>query len=384
MKQQNDPIGKRLIRYIGYILLLGVSLIFLSYWNNIDKIKLISNSSQVFDRAVVTQIITDNLQENGSRIGNQVVLVKLLTGKHKGEKVRAVSTDGSLYGATCQPGMKVVTLTSESGEITVTSVYSFDREWIILSYFALFCVLLWIIGNKSGIKAVTGLIFIIILVIYFFMPAVYRGMSPIIAAEIVVLITTVFTMLLLAGKSIKALSAMLGTVIGVIITGISAWGFGKAAMISGYNVSNIDTLVGISQATHMSVGGLLFAGILISSLGGVMDIALSIASAIQEIHQANPELGWKRLYNSGMNVGKDMMGATANTLIIAFVGGSLSTLVINYAYNLPYIQMINSYSIGIEIMQGISGGMGIIITLPLVSLIASLLFGKQKEKSSLS
>lgn len=368
---------------MGGLLLLVLFLAFLHYWNDIEKTQIVSNSSQSFDRAVVTQIITDNLQENGSRIGNQEVMVKFLDGKHKGEEVSAVSTNGSLYGATCHVGMKVVTLTSESGEITITSVYGFDREWIIFAYFALFCVVLWIIGNKSGLKAVAGLIITLILIVYFFMPAIYRGLSPILSAVIVVLITTIFTMLLLGGRSIKSLSAILGTVFGVIISGISAWGFGKAAMISGYNVANIDTLVSIQQITNIPVGDLLFAGILISSLGGAMDIALSIASAIQEIHQANPELSWKKLYISGMNVGRDMMGATSNTLIIAFVGSSLSTLVIDYAYNLSYMQMINSYSIGIEIMQGLSGGMGIVLTLPLVSLVSSLMIYKRKEKTAM-
>lgn len=173
---------------------------------------------------------------------------------------------------------------------------------------------------------------------------------------------------------------MIGTVFGVIISGIFAWGFGKIARISGYNVSDIDTLVYVQEATNISVGGLLFAGILISSLGAAMDIALSVASTVQEIHLANPELDWKELYLRGMNVGKDMMGTTANTLILAFVGGSLSTLVINYAYNLPYKQVINSYSIGIEIMQGVSGSMGIILSVPLVSLVSSLMIYRRKRK----
>jgi uncharacterized membrane protein len=383
MKPWKSEAKKKIIRYAALILLLGISLIFLKYWNNIDKTEIVSNSAQSFDRAVVTQIVTDNLQENGSRIGNQEVMVRFLNGKHKGEEVKAVSTNGSLYGATCYPGTKVVTLTGESGEVSITSVYSLDREWIIYAYLALFCVMLWMIGGKSGLKAVAGLIVTMLLILFFFMPAIYRGMSPILSAVIVCFITTIFTMLLLAGQSIKSLSAILGTVFGVIISGISAWGFGKVAMISGYNVANIDTLVGIQQITGISVGNLLFAGILISSLGGAMDIALSIASAIQEIHQANPKLSRRELYMSGMNVGRDMMGATANTLIIAFVGGSLSTLVINYAYDLPYLQMINSYSTGIEIMQGISGGMGIVLTLPLVSLISSVMLYGRKEKNEI-
>lgn len=380
MEQSKNSKIKKWIGYAGITLLAGIFLIFLYYWNQIDKTEMVSDSSQSFDKAVVTQIIADNLQENGSRIGNQEVMVKFLSGSHKGEEKEAVSTNGNLYGATCRVGMKVITLTNESGDVSITSVYSFDRQWIVIGYIALFCLLLWIIGDKNGIKAVAGLLFTILLILCFFMPAIYRGMSPIISAVIVVLITSVFNMLLLAGRTEKSLAAMTGTVFGVIISGISAWGFGKIARISGYNVSDIDALVYVQQATNISVGGLLFAGILISSLGAAMDIALSVASSVHEIYQANPGLDWRQLYLRGMNVGKDMMGTTANTLIFAFVGGSLSTLVVNYAYNLPYLQMINSYSIGIEIMQGISGSMGIILTVPLVSLITSLALRRQKAQ----
>ncbi len=380
MEQSKNSKIKKWIGYAGITLLAGIFLIFLYYWNQIDKTEMVSDSSQSFDKAVVTQIIADNLQENGSRIGNQEVMIKFLSGSHKGEEKEAVSTNGNLYGATCRVGMKVITLTNESGDVSITSVYSFDRQWIVIGYIALFCLLLWIIGDKNGIKAVAGLLFTILLILCFFMPAIYRGMSPIISAVIVVLITSVFNMLLLAGRTEKSLAAMTGTVFGVIISGISAWGFGKIARISGYNVSDIDALVYVQQSTNISVGGLLFAGILISSLGAAMDIALSVASSVHEIYQANPGLDWRQLYLRGMNVGKDMMGTTANTLIFAFVGGSLSTLVVNYAYNLPYLQMINSYSIGIEIMQGISGSMGIILTVPLVSLITSLALRRQKAQ----
>ena len=104
-----------------------------------------------------------------------------------------------------------------------------------------------------------------------------------------------------------------------------------------------------------------------------MDVGLSVASTITEIHDVNPELNTGELFKRGMNVGKDMMGTMANTLILAFAGGSLSELLLDYAYNLPYLQIVNSYTIGIEHMRGVAGSIGIILTVPLVSLFASVL-----------
>lgn len=368
--------------FIKYLLILGLAMagiIFLYKWNQVKKVELVNASSQSFDKAVVTEIVTDNLQENGSRVGNQKVKLRFLSGAKKGEEVEAVSTNGNLYGATCYVGTKVIALTNESGEISVTSVYSLDREWLLIGFCLLFFLVIALVGGRNGIKAILGLVVTILMIIYFFMPAIYRGISPILSAVLVVIFTTIITMLLLTGLTTKSISAMIGTISGVIISGMSAWLFGSVAKISGYNVSNIDALIYVQQSTDISVGGLLFAGILIASLGAVMDVAMSIASAVNEFYQVNPKLTWKELYKSGMNVGKDMMGTMANTLILAFVGGSLSTLVLNYAYHLPYTQIINSYSIGIEVMQGVSGSIGIVLTVPLVSFVSAIFVKLKKE-----
>ena len=367
-----NKIGRIVLPFLALLALI----LFLSQWCQVEKVEMVSDSSQQFDKAVVTEVITDNLQEDGSRVGNQEVKVKFLTGKNKGKEVEAVSTNGSLYGATCYKGLKVVTLTNQSGDVTITSVYSLNREPYVIGFVLLFFVLICMVGGKNGIKAVLGLVVTFALVLFFLFPAIYRGMSPINAAIITVIFTTIITIGILTGYSKKTLASILGTVVGVIISGVTAWAFGKIAGISGYNVSNIDTLISVANCTNIKVGDLLFAGILISSLGAVMDVGLSIASTIAELHSVKPELTWTQLFQSGMNVGKDMMGTMANTLILAFAGGSLSELLLDYAYDLPYVQLINSYTIGIEVMQGVAGSIGIILTVPLVSIFSSLLYAK--------
>ena len=115
----------------------------------------------------------------------------------------------------------------------------------------------------------------------------------------------------------------------------------------------------------------MYAGILISALGAVMDVAMSIASTINEIHFRNPLLSARELFFSGIRVGKDMMGTMSNTLILAFTGTSINTLVFLYVYNYSTTQIINMYSIGIELIQGIASTMGVILTIPLVSLLSA-------------
>ena len=109
-----------------------------------------------------------------------------------------------------------------------------------------------------------------------------------------------------------------------------------------------------------------------------MDVAMSISSAIDEIYKQNTALSRKELFKAGMRVGRDMMGTDSNTLILAFAGSSVSTLLLDYAYDLPYQQIINSNNIGIAIMQGLAGSFGIVLSVPFTVLICTILFHKSK------
>ena len=209
-----------------------------------------------------------------------------------------------------------------------------------------------------------------------FLPMIYKGHSPILSAVLVVALTTIVTMYLVGGVSGKTAVAIVGTISGVLISALFAFLFCKMTDISGYNVSSIESLIYVRDQTGIDVGQLLFAGILIASLGAVMDVAMSISSTIEEISHQNPELGVKGLFFSGMRVGKDMMGTMSNTLILAFAGGSINTLVFIYAYNYEYLQMINMFDIGIEIIQGVASSMGVILTVPICSLLAACVQGK--------
>lgn len=292
---------------------------------------------------------------------------------HKGEVVDATSAEGNLFGAVCEKGDSVVVHMSVSGSSKNVSVYSKDRIAAVAAFVGIFLLLICIIGGKNGVKSVVGLVFTFVSIFMIYIPLIYRGFSPFWAAVIITIITTIVTMYLISGFTVKTICAIAGTVTGVLLAGLSAWLFGKVADIDGYNVSNIETLSYVGQITNIQIGGLLFSGILIASLGAVMDVAMSVSSAISEIHDKAPQLGCFELFKSGMNVGRDMMGTMSNTLILAFVGSAVSELVINYAYNLPFRQIINSYNIGIEIMQGVSGSIGVILTVPAVAVVTAWL-----------
>ena len=369
---------KKVVRYLIYLLLVCVFAVFVFKLNQVDKTELVVRTGQTFEKGKVTEILQDNLDANGTRVGEQKVRVKMLTGARKGDELDITSSSGYLFGAACKIGMKVIVMQSVAGETTIASVYTQDREWVIYIFALLYLLALCIIGGKQGIKGCLGLVFTFFCVIFVYLPLVYLRFSPFWAAVFICFLTTLVTMYLIGGPTKKTCAATLGTLAGVVLAGLSAWCFSKASSISGYNVSDIETLMTLWNTNRIQVGGLLFSGLLISCLGATMDVAMSISSAIDEIYKQNSSLSRKELFKAGMRVGRDMMGTDSNTLILAFAGSSVSTLLLDYAYDLPYQQIINSNNIGIAIMQGLAGSFGIVLSVPLTVLICAVLFHKHE------
>ena len=370
---------KKAVRYLIYFLLVCVFAVFVIRLNQVEKTELVVRTGQTFEKAKVVKILQDNLEENGTRVGEQKVRVHMLTGVRKGEELDITSSSGYLFGAACKPGMKVIVMQSVAGDSTVASVYTQDRESVIYIFALIYLLALCMIGGKQGIKGCLGLVFTFFCVIFVYLPLVYLKYSPFWTAVFVCFITTLVTMYLIGGPTRKTCAATLGTLAGVVLAGISAWCFSKASGISGYNVSDIETLMTLWNTNRIQVGGLLFSGLLISCLGAVMDVAMSISSAIDEIYKQNSSLTRTELFKAGLRVGRDMMGTDSNTLILAFAGSSVSTLLLDYAYDLPYQQIINSNNIGIAIMQGLAGSFGIVLSAPFTVLICTVLFHKNKQ-----
>jgi len=138
-------------------------------------------------------------------------------------------------------------------------------------------------------------------------------------------------------------------------------------------------LLYIPQNIHLDVQGLLFAGIIIGALGAVMDVSMSVSSAVEEVKKANPTLDAADLFRSGLNVGRDVMGTMSNTLILAYTGSSVPLLLIFMAYQESLLKMINLDMIASEIVRALSGSLGMVMVAPLTAFIAGLLFERSRK-----
>ena len=334
-----------------------------------------------FAKAVIEEVLESNvnISETGEFSGNQKVRLKITSGEFSGEVCEAQCPYANHSGANAYSGLKVIVLVNQndSGEL-IASVYNYDRANVLLFLVVLFLAVLCIIGGIKGVASSVGLVFTFVCIFGLYIPLIYIGWSPFLAATLTAMLVTVVVMFFIGGWSYKTLCSILGTVAGVLISGGVAAVFGKLSHISGYNVAEIETLAYVAQYSELKVSEVLFSGILIASLGAVMDVSMSVASTIAEIHETNPKFTARRLFQSGINVGKDMMGTMSNTLILAFAGSSVNTLIIVYSYNKSYLEYMNDYTIGIELLQGISGSMGVILTVPLVSAISAFLMTRKK------
>lgn len=362
--------------WIGHILVISLIVLFLGFlvfFNlGIERTPLLAEDGMTFEKAKVVAVLQDNLDVSGERSGSQLLQVEITSGQYRGKICEAQNIAGYLYGAQCEVGTKVIVQVSEYNGNFSANVYNYDRGMTLYVLVGLFLVVLCVIGGKKGVLSAASLVFTFVCIIFLYVPMMYLGYSPFLAATLVVILTTLVTMYFIGGFSIKTACSVLGTIAGVVVAGAIAMLFGSLSHISGFNVPEIETMIVIGQNSRLQIGGVMFSGILIASLGAVMDVSMSVASTINEIYLHNPHLTAKQLFTAGIHVGRDMMGTMSNTLILAFTGGSINTLMIIYAYSMPYLQVINMYEIGMEILQGISGTLGVILTVPFVSILSAV------------
>ena len=309
--------------------------------------------------------------------GVQYAKVQILEGKLKGTQVDIENYLMSYSNVYVEPGMKViVSVDQPEGTEPYCLIYNYYRSPYIYLMIAVFAALMIWIGGVKGIRAFLGLAFCLFTVIMLMLPMIYQGYSPVLASVVAVVITTAVSLVLLNGISKKTTAAIISTAAGVIIAGIIFGIMSWLLYVSGYNMDETEYMVLVAQNTSLKVGEVLFAGVLISALGAVMDVGMSISSAIFELHEANPKMTQSQLVKSGMNIGKDMIGTMSNTLILAFVGSCIGEMLVLTSYGIRYHQFINSDFIAIEIGQGLSGTMAVILTVPVASFVASYLCHK--------
>lgn len=315
----------------------------------------------------------------------QLVTVRILSGSLKGQEVKLshLIPDQPGLAVIVKPGDEVIiSMFTEGNQIREAFIFDYARDKKLYYLAGFFVLIMIIIGGLKGLKSVIALALTGAGIFFVLLPLIFKGYNPITATVLVAAILTAITMTLVHGANKKTLAGIIGTTCGVITAGLLAMLVGKAARLTGFSSEEMQMLLYIPQQINFDIQGLLFAGMLIGALGAVMDVAISVASAIAEIVRVNPKLKPKEIFQAGMNVGRDIMGTMANTLILAYTGGALPLLLIFMAYEMPYLKIINLDLIATEIVRALTGSVGLVLAIPISAAVAVFLYTRVNSTNS--
>jgi len=379
---------KKTVKILLLIFLFFIASLLIYYFVIYNPEPSVNNSDITYVRAKVLEVIDSDLTEEGYipgvYIGNQELKIEILSGEFKGQKLLLTNSrlHGDLvYDVVAEDGMEIVLAVKQREDSPPSfGVDTYARDKILYILIFIFIFVLIGVGKIKGLMALISLIIAGLLIAFFMLPLMFKGHSPILLAIITATIVIFLSLMLIGGFNKKSLAAIIGTSAGVVIAGTISLVSGKMAHLTGITGEASEQLIYIVSSFPINIQGIMFAGIIISSLGAVMDVGMSIASVVFEIHNKVPELSKTELFKSGMNVGKDIMGTMANTLILAFAGCSLSIIILLMAYNMPYFRAINLNTVSTEVIQGLSGSIGLILTVPITSLVSSLFITSISQK----
>ena len=335
---------------------------------------LINTYGQIIEVGEPVEIVTGTVKEKV-----QEVKVEITEGDYIGEEfvtnyVLSYDIDGKILAYELAIGNKVSVQIAENADGTITAtVLDVVRANHIIVMFFIFLASVAIIGGKKGFKAILGLLYTIALIYFIMIKGIFEGQDAIVNSILSIILVIIGTFIIIGdGINKKILTAAIGTVGGVLSAGIMALIFNNLAKLTGAGEDAIQLSINMTSI-NFNFRDLLFAGILVSALGACMDVGMSIASSLDEIKMKNPDITGQELLKSGMNIGRDVIGTMTNTLILAYVGGSLTLILLFMASNMNIYEILNKETIAEQIISAIAGSMGVVYTVPITSLVYSLL-----------
>ncbi len=339
-----------------------------------------------YESGTVIQLLTDNCEADqvaeGAYRGEQTLLVEVTSGQYKGETLMVTNAVGPMYGEPAGVGESIVMIvnTYASGKHTAT-VYEYNRTPMIFLILALFVLVTVLVGGKTGAKSILGLALTVTMLLLIFLPLLMKGWAPIPTAFLLCSLLTIVCFVILGGCSKKIACACIGTIAGMALAMLFGLLAQKLLHLDGLRATDAEALLQLRQTgTPVHIRGLLVAGVIVSALGAVMDVAMSISSALSELKTVNPELTTKALWKSGMNIGRDMVGTMTNTLILAILGSSTVLILYMYSLSLSWHQLMSSSYMGIEVISSVSSAVGVILAVPLTALTCAIIYGRSRSR----
>lgn len=337
-------------------LLLILSMLFLPVMA--DEAKILPSQTGIVENVQYVDLNDDTVSQT-----KQTIQVRLLTGEFKGETVELdnMLTGNPYYDIKLKKNTKVILHAEDNGEGVEFSIEDIKRSgnlgWLSL----LFCGLLIYVGRKKGFYSLISIGLTVLLITHALSPLILIGINPVLATILICVASTAATMYLVGGFNAKSTSAVIGAMLSLLFAGLLSYITMFTAHLTGFTEENSMFLY--TAHPELDFIGITISTMILATLGAVMDVAMSIASTINEIYITDNTKTVKDLFISGMNVGRDIIGTMANTLILVYLGGSLPLLLL--AGNIDLQKFINLNQVVTETASALIGSIAIVICVPL-------------------
>jgi len=326
------------------------------------------------ENIVKAEVLKVEKRLNGE-ITTQVVTVKILEGKYKGKgiSIKYMPVKYSSNSYELRKGSKILIKLNfdEAGEVRAT-IINVSREDHLKILGIIFLIVVILFGGIKGILSVISLGVTGLVIVKIMIPMIVDGHNPIIVAILSTITIILISFILIAGFTRKSLVAIIGTVGGTITAGILAKVFTDLCAITGLVSEEVNFLITYMDTT-IDYRGLYLSGVLIGAIGVVMDVSMSITSVVFELKSQSPNMGFTGLVGSGLKVGRDIMATMVNTLILAYVGGAMPILLVFHFMKMPLGRLVSMEMLSTEIIRSLCGSIGLILTIPLTSIVASMM-----------
>lgn len=385
----------KLKRVVLWIVVVAISSAIIFFGNRFsaDGLNIFVNGTGDNVRGNVVKIIGKETAENvGGSLGNYKTETIRFTavisdGKDKGKQVMATQSLNNMYAGAdtireVKEGDRILLMEvnipgTEKNEWKFMDYYRMDKIFMLAGAFALLLVLL---GGIKGINTIVSLGFTFGFVFFVFVPWIMNGYNVYLGVIGTCLFTIVMTLLLINGATKKSFVTMAGCASGTIVAAGVTYIMNYFLHLSGFIDEHSVYLTMVNPNKPVDLVAIVFAAIIIGALGAIMDVAMDISSSLYELSEHVPDISFKKLVSSGMRIGSDIMGTMANTLVLAYIGSSLCSVMLLITYSASIDVLLNRELVIVEILQALTGSVAILLTAPLTVLISGMVYIKKKGR----
>ena len=339
---------------------------------------------QDMERATAEIIDIDNSAIKSSGLIQSVeqsCTLKIQTVKFKGQEMTGVNfLSGSLEkDKIYKVGDRALVTISHEGEevksVVMSDHYRLDKEILLLGIFAL---LLIVVAGRNGVLAIFSFVITVLTIWKILVPAYLRGYSPVWTGILITVFITVMIIFFVYGFDRKTVTASLGSLLGILTTCLLGMLFTDLFHINGAVMPDAESLL-YSGFQHLDLTAIFMSSIFIGASGAMMDLSVDITSAVQEVVEKKPEIGWREAARSGMNVGRAAMGTMTTTLLLAYSGGYITLLMVFMAQGTPADHILNYKYVAAEVLDTVVGSFGLVTVAPFTALVAGIMLTRRKS-----